>query len=320
MPNESDEAEKADQAALDTAVVQVIEIEMENDWMKDHLSGPFACLLKRIIVIAPILIITVNTLNGIYNISTEIASQSAVFHQDIDIIFSFVTYNSWNEVQANTKLPSTWNGCETAGGIKYLKGSCDFTKEAPFISMISIWCVWCFLMAVASLIYTASYSPNDFRFFVAVEAFRSTMTNHILCICGFLLTIVTALVGLFYAMQDDKVGNDFFLALAIFTGLNFSALNRLFRRDFDIDMSEWEDEILVVPVKNEEKRFLNFYGAAVTSDTLLTKIGDSMICSMTGAGTKEDTSVKKYGNEKELKEAFTKIGPRKTAMSANLFS
>jgi len=302
--------------------VTALEIEVDGDWRTPHLSGAVACIIKRLVLIGPILIITINTLSGVYNITNSITSKSPHNYDlyDEDVYFAFTLGRTVNDV-FSAGSPNRVYSCEEDYGLRYIKYSCDFTQQTPFIAMISIWAVWCLLMAAASLIYTASYSPNDFRFFVAAEAFRTTLTNHILCICGFLLTVVSFLVGFYYASEGDNsenVGPEFYLSLFIFVVLNFSALMSLYKRDFDINMDEWKDEILVVPVRAEEKKITNLYGSLVTSNGIIMKLESCLICELIGSGTKEDQSVEKYGDLKELTAAFKKLGGRKTQISANL--
>jgi len=85
-------------------------------------------------------------------------------------------------------------------------------------------------------------------------------------------------------------------------------------------MEEWDEEILIIPFRNEDKNFKNLWGSLVTSDGNFSKLENIFVCHCVGGGELKDQSLEKYGDKNQICAAFKTLGCRKTDFNANMFN
>ena len=197
-------------------------------------------------------------------------------------------------------------------GVLLIQAQCDYTVHPAWVLAMVLWSVWAVATIMVQISWTMQYSTNDFRFFIACEAYRGTWLNRIMCLFALTLTVCNVM-ACFVIMGNngDKITTTFFLSISIFFCINVAALNNLLRRDYDIDLTKFPVEVPVVPVKKEDKGIKNLWGGLVSSNGVIMKLENVLVCKMLGGGTKEEQDMGQFGDESSIMQAFRALGARK---------
>ena len=88
-------------------------------------------------------------------------------------------------------------------GIEFVRITCPYVNSGVFIGMLSMWFIWTFTTVFVQFFYSAGFNTTDLRYYLISERFKFTLLSNFLTLSGFVLTIVTALVGVVYEASSD---------------------------------------------------------------------------------------------------------------------
>ena len=259
----------------------------------------------------PVLLLYINSINGIWNLGKTVATEDFT-PDDPDSYYTIQTSSHWSNICGSDYRVYT---CD--GGIDLLKAVCSFQDNSVFITAVACWTVWAVAVIAVQLLWTSSYSTNDFRFFIACEVYRSTYLNRALVLCGFVLTLMNVVSVIGYA-SEKNFGLSEYMTIIIFGAVNIMALKELGRGEYSVDMDEFGAEVPICPIKKADQNFFNLYGGLVSADGVIQKLENVIVCKDLGAGTKEDQDFSKYGHERSIKEAFKTLGARNIRMAESI--
>lgn len=174
-------------------------------------------LLKRLYSIAPLIAMSVSTISQIFDAAKNISSQS-----------SSQSYNRFVEVISNNQ--HSYFTCQY-GVADAVVVYCPVDSLAAFQACLILWVIYFAAYMILRLYVTSSFSTHDLRFYIAIDRFNAHIVNKCWVAFGFLLTLATMGVGLYYLSPQSAwnkvIDSSSLTSIIVFFGINVVALRNL---------------------------------------------------------------------------------------------
>ena len=174
--------------------------------------------LKRIYAVFPILAMSFSTITQVLQVSKSIASQSSSdshYDQYVGVISN--GYNDYYKCQYG----------DASAVVVY----CPYVDNRSFEIVLGLWVSYFTIFLVVRLGVLFPYCTYDLRFYIAHDLFNAHLINRIMIFLGYLLTLISIVIGL-NAMTlntpwNNTTDTDSMINLILFTGINIVALRKL---------------------------------------------------------------------------------------------
>jgi hypothetical protein len=140
---------------------------------------------------------------------------------------------------------------------------CEYARKPFFIALISLWTIYAFALIFTFWWVTAAYSVSDFRFYLALDAWYESKVNVAMIWIGFLLSIATASINIYYSQPANNpnissVNERLISSAVLFVGVNILSLRIFMYSRYTngraLDMSHFSASPIFYQVKNSRLR------------------------------------------------------------------
>ena len=238
----------------------------------------FEPMMKRFIVVSPIVTIIFNVLVTVYVLSEAISSRTY-----LDYDTSYIMMDS-TETQMTAGIEDctlytpqvfcdksiAFQTCPDNKKVSSATLICGFDNDSRFVGMISAFIIWVGLTILVMLYSVRAFKTSDLRFYIALENLQKSRSFIFLAFFGIILTFVAYIIGCLTANEQELENTSVYNDGTIFVIINIYAIYTLLQSPFGninhVDFKHIFDggPIEVISLRKDEQN-KNFWGCTLSS-------------------------------------------------------